>query len=78
MRGLSAESDAFFPGGDRGSFERQALAFLLSFVARGLRILQDFAGLCRVVRCILLTLGETIRNLDQHIGVRIPGGHSIT
>jgi hypothetical protein len=43
-------------------------------VARGLRILPYFAGIFRCKLRKLLILGELFRTLDQHIGVRIPGG----
>jgi hypothetical protein len=49
-----------------------AIACLL--VARRLRILPDFAGILRVAAANLLILREPLGTLDQHIGVRPPGG----
>jgi len=50
------------------------LLFLFGLVASGLRILQDFAGICRGKRLIFFVFRVREGTLDQHIGVRIPGG----
>jgi Rhodopirellula transposase DDE domain len=44
------------------------------FGAGVVRILQDFAGIRRVNRWILFVFRVREGTLDQHIGVRIPGG----
>jgi hypothetical protein len=58
---------------------RDPFAALFTFlsVARGLRILQGFAGICRVKWFIFFSPNSRCRTLDQHIGVRIPGGQPI-
>jgi hypothetical protein len=43
-------------------------------VAPGLRILPYFAALCRANLLIFFVLSGPNMTLDQHIGVRIPGG----
>jgi hypothetical protein len=56
--------DVLVPIGTR--FPRRSCHFSLpSLVARGLRILQDFAGFRRIEWRILLIVGEHIRTLNQ-------------
>ena len=67
------QANQIFRNRDTVSTESLAsIACLL--VARGLRILPYFAGIFRGKLRKLLILGESFRTLDQHIGVRIPGG----
>src|SRR5215472_14902542 len=42
-----------------------------------LRILPQFAGSCRAILLKLFRIRCLFRTLDQHIGVRIPGGQPI-
>ncbi|PWT77985.1 MAG: hypothetical protein C5B58_15905 [Acidobacteria bacterium] len=46
----------------------------LFFGASGVRILLHFAGFCRTKTWILFVFRVSEITLDQHIGVRIPGG----
>jgi len=50
------------------------LCFQVFVGARVVRILQGFAGICRakLLKSFVISLGWA--TLDQHIGVRIPGG----
>src|SRR5580698_2822764 len=52
------------------------IAILAGFIfgARVVRILQDFAAICKERCCIFFVFRARTRTLDQHIGVRIPGG----
>jgi len=45
--------------------------------ARVVRILPDFAAICRPNWFIFFVFRVRERTLDQHIGVRIPGGQPI-
>jgi len=47
---------------------------MVFLVARGLRILPEFAAFCRgrLLKCFVFRV--SFGTLDQHIGVRIPGG----
>jgi hypothetical protein len=47
------------------------------FGACGVRISQEFAGICRVKGWIFFVFRVWKVTLDQHIGVRIPGGRPI-
>jgi len=50
------------------------IPFLFSLGARVVRILQDFAGICRAILLKLRRISRRGATLDQPIGVRIPGG----
>jgi len=53
------------------------VVLFLFLVAPRLRIMPDFAGFCRVKFFICFVFRRIFGTLDQHIGVRIPGGQPI-